>query len=504
MIRVATFAGKSVAVFGLGQSGIVAARALRDGGAEVLAWDDNAASRDAAAEHGVPIVDLNEADWKKISALVLAPGVPLTHPEPHWTVKCAREAGVEIIGDVELFCRQRAVNFPKAPFVAITGTNGKSTTTALIAHLLKVQGHDVQMGGNIGRPVLDLAPFSPQRIYVVEVSSFQIDLAPTCRPSVGVLLNVTPDHLDRHGTLEHYAAVKHRLIKASDLVAVSLDDSWSRAAIDDVDAARQYIFTVGAGSGVVPKFYANGTTLFMHQSDGTYATSTELADLEQSTSLRGVHNVQNALAALASLRALQDWIDLCSASEGRTGSPIKVWDEQKLRDGLATFPGLPHRLEQVGRLGPVMFVNDSKATNAIAAEKALSAFGGNIYWIVGGRAKEDGIDELAPLFARVSKAYLIGEAQDRFAQTLATKDVSFENSGTLEVAVVQAAQDARDNGGREAVVLLSPACASFDQFKNFEDRGEAFRRSVAGLEGVVMADVVSVVGQNPVRRDQVS
>ena len=488
MIRLSTMAGKSVAVLGLGQSGIMSARALLEGGALVSAWDDKEKARAQASLQNIPIVDLKSADWSQFASLVLAPGVPLTHPEPHWSVEKARAAGIEVIGDVELFCRQRAHEGVLAPFIGITGTNGKSTTTALVAHLLRTAGVDVQMGGNIGRPVLDLESFNADRFYIVEVSSYQIDLAPSCAPIVGVLLNITPDHLDRHGTLANYVRVKHRLIEASEKAVVSLDDDLSRAVIEKIDDVESvYTFTSGKGSGLAPRFYAIGATLFAHNPGATHSSREEVANLEGISSLRGSHNVQNALAATACLRALQDWFSHNAHDE--TAKVPHVWDLDRLRKGLATFSGLPHRLEEVGRLGSVTFINDSKATNAVAAEKALSAFDKNIFWIAGGRAKEGGIDVLGPLFGRVKRAYLIGEASGEFARTFAQHGVAHQNCDTLDVAVSMAARDAQAEGSGEAVVLLSPACASFDQFQNFEVRGDAFRTLVGDIEGVVTSSI---------------
>src|SRR5690606_32823796 len=223
MIPVTSFAGRRVALFGLGGSGLATAEALVAGGADVVAYDDGEIARVTAAAKGIAVQDLRDITWDDVAALVLSPGVPLTHPEPHWTVPLARGAGVEIIGDVELFCRERAKLMPEAPFIAVTGTNGKSTTTALVAHLLKVGGLDVQTGGNIGTPVLALEPFAAGRAYVVECSSFQIDLAPSLAPSVGILLNITPDHLDRHGTMANYAAIKERLVAGSGLAVIGVD-----------------------------------------------------------------------------------------------------------------------------------------------------------------------------------------------------------------------------------------------------------------------------------------
>jgi len=245
MIRATSFQGKTAAVFGLGSSGTAAARALLAGGADVAAWDDSAAGREAALRDGLPLVDLATADWSGFSALVLAPGVPLTHPVPHWAVDKARQNGVEIIGDIEVFARERALRAPEAPFIAITGTNGKSTTTALVAHILRHAGYDAQLGGNIGRAILTLDEPSPDRFHVVEMSSFQIDLTPTLNPTVGVMLNVTPDHLDRHGTIENYAAVKQRLLAQTPKtgqVIVGVDDDHCSS-----------IFTGLAGSGVTAR-----------------------------------------------------------------------------------------------------------------------------------------------------------------------------------------------------------------------------------------------------------
>ncbi len=479
MIRVTAFKGRTVAVFGLGASGIASARALAEGGADVAAWDDSAPSREGAATAGLELVDLSAADWSGVAALVLAPGVPLTHPEPHWTVVRARAAGVEIIGDVELFCRERALTCPNAPFVAVTGTNGKSTTTALIAHILRDLGQDVQMGGNIGRAILTLEPPARDRFHVIEISSYQIDLTPSLRPTVGVLLNVTPDHLDRHGTIDSYAAIKERLIQGAEAAALGVDDAPTRAMAERfADSGRLYPFTVGKGAAVVPRLYAIGTTLFVHEQRGSYAQSEEIASLADVRSLRGSHNVQNALAALAALRALQDRL----SARGEAGRPL-VWSIPALKRALASFPGLAHRMEEIGHLGRVLLINDSKATNADSAEKALASWPRDIYWIAGGRAKAGGIAALESYFPRIAKAYLIGEASDEFAATLSGK-VPFERCGTLEPALAAALRDASANEGAEPVVLLSPACASFDQYRNFEVRGDHFRALVAALPGI--------------------
>ncbi|MCJ2134721.1 UDP-N-acetylmuramoyl-L-alanine--D-glutamate ligase [Methylobacterium sp. J-026] len=453
MIPITVFEGKTIALFGLGGSGLATAHALRAGGAEVIAWDDNADSLARARDAGIETRDLREADWSGLAALVLSPGVPLTHPEPHWTVRLARDAGVEIVGDIELFCRERRVTAPGAPFVAITGTNGKSTTTALVAHVLAQAGRDVQVGGNIGTAILSLAPPDAGRVHVIEMSSFQIDLTPGLDPSVGVLMNITPDHLDRHGTMEQYAAIKERLIRGAGLAVVGIDDAPSRAIADrrGTDLVRVHV-----PHGDV--LCADALTVrdgIVREPDGT-----ALADVNGIGSLRGAHNWQNAAVAVAVARAL--------------GLPLDA-----IQAGLSSFPGLPHRMEEVGRRGPVLFVNDSKATNADSTEKALTAFR-DIHWILGGKPKDGGIFPLVPYFERVAHAYLIGAASDAFAATLEGA-VPYTRCETLDVAVPKAAENAAASGAPEPVVLLSPACASYDQFPNFEIRGDKFRELVRAL-----------------------
>lgn len=475
MIRAQTFQGQRVAVFGLGRSGLSACRALAAGGAEVAAWDDGAAGREAAADAGFIPVDLKSADWGTFAALVLSPGIPLTHPEPHWSVKQARAAGVEVIGDVEIFARVRAAICPAAPFVAITGTNGKSTTTALIAHILNSAGRDTQMGGNIGVPILDLAPPAQNRIHAIELSSYQIDLMPTLRPSIGVLINISPDHIDRHGSLENYVSIKARVLASADLAIVGVDDEMCRAIFKAAKNSQTMAISGGSlsqGIGVENRVIVHRTAVQSTAPRVLFPGNQHaaIASLDGIVALRGDHNGQNAAAAAAACLAL-----------GLSAHEIGA--------GLQTFPGLPHRLSQLGRAGHVIFVNDSKATNAASTAHALAAFDSNIYWIAGGRAKDGGITPLSAYFPRIAKAYLIGEAADAFAQTLAGHCAA-QKCGTLEAAVRQAAMDAGATkpAGKasEAVVLLSPACASFDQFRNFEARGDAFRALVSQVPGIAM------------------
>ncbi|TGP23162.1 MULTISPECIES: UDP-N-acetylmuramoyl-L-alanine--D-glutamate ligase [unclassified Mesorhizobium] len=459
MIPAASFAGKRVSLFGLGGSGIATAHALIAGGADILAWDDNPDSVAKAAAAGIATGDLRAADWSRFAAFVLSPGVPLTHPKPHWTVELARGAGVEVIGDIELFCRERIQRAPSSPFIAITGTNGKSTTTALTAHILKSAGRDTEMGGNIGRAIMTLDPPAPERHCVVECSSYQIDLAPSINPTAGILLNLTPDHLDRHGTMAHYASIKERLVAGSDTAIIGVDDSWCAQIADRLERAGQQVIRISKRLPLTDGYFADGTSL-MEAVDGRYS---RVAFLEGIGSLRGQHNAQNALATVAACL--------------RVGLELG-----EIQAGLESFPGLAHRMEQVGRKDHVLFVNDSKATNADAAAPALSSFS-RIYWIAGGLPKEGGIEPLRGFFPRIAKAYLIGEAAPAFSATLG-EAVPYEISGTLAAAVEHAALDAAGDAGGEAVVLLSPACASFDQFKNFEVRGEAFRQAATAIDGV--------------------
>jgi UDP-N-acetylmuramoylalanine--D-glutamate ligase len=415
----------------------------------------------AARDKGIETGDLKAADWPRFAALVLSPGVPLTHPEPHWSAKLANEAGVEIIGDIELFCRERDKVAPDAPFIAITGTNGKSTTTALVAHILREADRDVQMGGNIGTAILSLQPPAKGRFHVIEMSSFQIDLTPSLRPSVGVLLNISPDHLDRHGTMENYAAIKERLVARADTAVIGMDDDPSASVASRLlrkGAAVQAISTnTIPGEGIVAKRDELAQV--------TAGKATTVASLREIRSLRGTHNAENAAAAFA----------VCH---------ILGLSKDEIARGMRSFPGLPHRMEEVGRRGQAIFINDSKATNADSTQKALASFE-HIYWILGGKAKDGGIVPLRAYFPKIEKAYLIGAATDEFAETL-NGHVQFARCGTLDRAVAQAAEDVLASSAPEPVVLLSPACASYDQYRNFEIRGDHFRDLVRALPNIEM------------------
>ncbi len=465
MIPVRGFDGKRVAVFGLGRTGLTAARALIAGGAQVALWDEKAPAREAAAAQGLPVVDLAKADWSDFAALLLSPGVPLTHPAPHWTVRMAKAAGVEVLGDIELFARtvNAAPSYKRPKVIAITGTNGKSTTTALIGHILNAAGKDARIGGNIGVGVLGLEDMHGGAVYVLEVSSYQLDLTSSLKPDVAILLNVSPDHLDRHGDMDGYVAAKRRILLnqgKGDTAVVGIDDPWCQRICTEITAAnRRTICPISAGRTIGRGVYALEGVLY----DGSGDRVTEVCDLLRARALPGRHNWQNAAAAYAAVRAV-----------GVT--------TQDAADGLMTFPGLAHRMELVGQIDGVRFVNDSKATNADAARAAMSAYP-RFYWIAGGVAKAGGVESLSDLFPRVAKAYLIGEAAADFAKTLGSQ-APVVMSGDLQTAVADAFTDARAHAaasGEEAVVLLSPACASFDQFPDFERRGDAFRQYVHRL-----------------------
>jgi UDP-N-acetylmuramoylalanine--D-glutamate ligase len=440
---------KPAAVFGLARSGLAAVRALRGAGVEVCAWDDNEGARAEVAKLGATITELNAEVLKNCACLILSPGVPLYFPAPHPVVMAARTAGVEIISDIELFHRMN----PAAKTIGITGTNGKSTTTALITHILQGAGINAVMGGNIGVPVFDLAPSD---IYVLEMSSYQIDLCPTFRPDIAVLLNITPDHLDRHGTMENYAASKERIFGTLSLnpsplrereaeqreagrgvAIISVDDEYSRAIFERTMAkAERTIIPVSV-----------------------HAPSPQPSPQWGEGVLRGMHNYQNILMAHAVCRELNI-------------------GEDDFANGLGSFPGLPHRQFEVRRIGEVAYINDSKATNAEATSKALSAYD-DIYWIVGGRPKDGGLKGLEPFTPRIRKAFLIGESENDFAAWMKENIVPYERCGTMDRAIIAAHMSAQKTG--TGTVLLSPACASFDQFKSYEERGDVFAFKVNKL-----------------------
>ena len=456
MIIATTFKDKRMAVFGLGRTGITAALSLQKGEAKVLAWDDNKDSRMAAKAAGVRVEDLKTADFAQIDELVLSPGVPDHLPEPHWVAKKAKAAGVPIICDIEIFAREVMARAPerRPNVIAITGTNGKSTTTALIGHILKSAGRDSQVGGNIGRGVLDLEEIFPGANYVLELSSYQLERTHSLKADAAVFLNLTPDHLDRHGDMKGYEQAKLKIFNnqtKGDAAIIGVDDAPGKRNCSRLLASNGRRVIPVSGSRSLGRGVCAVKGRLYSQMDGQCKM---VVDLAQAKALRGVHNAQNAAAAYAACRAVGLKPDA-------------------IRDGILSFGGLEHRMQLIGQAGPVSFVNDSKATNAEAAAQALKAYD-NIYWIVGGQAKAGGIDALKPLLGRISRAYLIGEAAEDFLSVLKTAKRPAKISGELRLAMMCATRDALASKKPNPVVLLSPACASFDQFASFEARGEAF------------------------------
>ncbi|MGH6975690.1 MAG: UDP-N-acetylmuramoyl-L-alanine--D-glutamate ligase [Stellaceae bacterium] len=457
MIDVDQFRNQTIAVLGLARSGLAAAEALKRGGARVVAWDDAASRRDEAKRTGFELVDL-AAGLAGAKTLVLSPGIPHTFPQPHPAAARAKAAGVPIIGDIELL----ALAQKAAHFAGITGTNGKSTTTALTAHILAETGRKVAVGGNLGVPALLLEPLGADGTYVLELSSYQLELTRSLVLDVAVLLNITPDHLDRHGGMDGYVAAKRRLFNGQSTrhtAVVGVDDDICRGIFATLKASgKQRIVPISAQGRVAGGVYVVDGTLV----DDLEGAARPILAMAEAPRLPGGHNGQNAAAAYAAARALGCEPDAVARA-------------------ITTFPGLAHRQEWIATIDGIRYVNDSKATNADAAEKALTCYD-DVYWIVGGKPKEDGIDALAPLFPRIRRAFLIGEAAARFARTLDGK-VAYDVSGTLDVALAEARHTALNDRRRGAVVLLSPACASFDQFRDFEDRGDQFRHMVEALPG---------------------
>jgi len=445
------FAGRRFAVVGLGRNGLPAARALAAMGAEVAAWDDDAPARAAAEAAGIAVRD-PAGEMARFDALVLSPGIPHVLPAPHRIARAARDSGVPVLSDAELLFRAVRMSGSAARFAGITGTNGKSTTTALLAHVLENAGFPVAAGGNLGTAALALPILPDSGIYVLEMSSYMLERIATIRFSVAAMLNLSPDHLDRHGDMTGYAAAKRAIFdnqRPSDLAVIGIDDAPSRAMADWLRAQPARVATVSGGDGAD-----------VGVRDGVLRDARgPILAMADAPALPGAHNAQNAAAAAAMALAL---------GAGRDA----------VARGIASYGGLPHRQQRVGCVGDVAFVNDSKATNADAAARALGCYD-RIVWIAGGIAKAGGIEPLAPLFPRVAEALLIGRDAPAFAATLARHGVPHRVVGTLDAAVPAARDAARRTGAR--VVLLSPACASFDQFSGFDARGDRFAALVARL-----------------------
>lgn len=452
MIPVLRHFQNTLAIIGLGKSGLSAARALTAGGAKVLVWDDKPEAREQAAKAGYTVAEPTRENWRLVRKVVWSPGIPHTHPVPHPAADLARSMGIPLVCDVDLLCESRIDPFT----VAITGTNGKSTTTTLIHHILDTAGHRTAVGGNLGIPALDLPALDFTGTYVLELSSYQLELVPSLQASVAVWLNISADHLGRHGGLDGYVAAKTRIFENQ------RQPSTAIIGVDDVESAQVYDTLVRAGLGtVIPVRIGRPVPKGIYVIDGRLTDATdgrarEICDLKDMKTLPGSHNWQNAACAYAAARARNVPVETIVAA-------------------LRSFPGLAHRQQLIDTIEGVAFINDSKATNADAAARALACYD-NILWIAGGQAKEGGIASLEPFFPRIKHAFLIGEAMEAFADTLRGK-VPLTLSRTLQAAV-ETADEIADHGD---TVLLSPACASWDQFRSFEHRGEEFARIVHDL-----------------------
>jgi len=461
MITLRNYQDKKFGVVGLGKSGNAIIASLLASGADVFAWDDGEDARRAfshtPAFGKAQLSDPKSWPWKEFSALVMSPGVPLTHPEPHRTVKLAKEFKVPITGDIELFCEAQS----GVQKIAITGTNGKSTTTSLIAHILHSAGRKVEAGGNLGTPVLSLQPVGSDGCYVLELSSYQLDLMHTAHFNIALLLNLTPDHIDRHGDMESYVTAKTRIFDRQnrhDFALINLDDDYSRSVYaEQKHKSKAQIIAISLVNPLKQGVFVDKEGTLYDKIDPRDPALIRINDI---INLTGRHNWQNAAFAYTACRAYG----------------VAPRDIEK---GLRSFPGLRHRLQIVSTIHGVRFINDSKATNADATANALAPFS-NVYWIVGGRAKEGGINPLTKYFDSVHHAFLIGESENAFAQTLEGK-VAYTRCGTMAAAFDAATKMAFAERKQNAVVLLSPACASFDQWKNFEERGDAFCKMVESL-----------------------
>ncbi|WP_289043659.1 UDP-N-acetylmuramoyl-L-alanine--D-glutamate ligase [uncultured Aliiroseovarius sp.] len=465
MIPVKGYDGQKVAVLGLGRSGLAAAHALEEGGAEALCWDDSSEARDRAEGQALIVYDLTRADaWQDVAALIVSPGIPHLYPAPNKIIAAAMEAGVPVDNDIGLFFRSFAGHdwdsFDTMPkVIAITGSNGKSTTSALIHHVLEEAGRPSQLAGNIGRGALDIDPAHDGEVVVLELSSYQTDLARALTPDVAVFTNLSPDHLDRHGGMGGYFAAKRRLFAEGgpDRAVIGVDEPEGVYLAGQLSEGPSDDRVIRIS--VDRKLSGSGWQVFARKgflSEYRKGRQVGSIDLRKIKGLPGTHNHQNACAAYAACRTL-----------GLAPKQIEA--------AFHAFKGLPHRSQLVRELNGVAFVNDSKATNVDSARAALSAFK-NIRWIAGGLGKDGGIESLsADDLSGVTKAYLIGHSARDFALQLG--DVPHEVFETMEQAVARAAVDAQPGD----TVLLAPAAASFDQYPDFEKRGEDFTRHVAAL-----------------------
>ncbi len=463
MILLPDMKKKNVGVFGLGLSGLATCEALAASGASVYSFDEKAEAREKTMDTEYRAEHPKNWPWRELEAVVISPGVPLTHPKPHPIVKKARMEKKPVIGDTELFAR--AINAlpdrERPRIAAITGSNGKSTTTALIGHMLREGGEDVHVGGNIGEAIMALPAPDRHAIYVLELSSFQLDLTHSLRVNAAVFLNLTQDHLERHGDMEGYFAAKSRIFRNqtdADVAIVGVDDAWGERACTELTAAgRARVIPVSAGATLGRGVYALDGAIY-YNLDGK---TTKAGDLANARALKGAHNQQNVAAALA-------------ATQYFGASPAVAMK------AASSFVSLPHRMEEAARLGKTLFINDSKATNAEAAARSLAAFD-DVFWIAGGKAKDGGLTPLLEQLGNIRKAYLIGEAAEAFSEQLKGRTAT-KKSNTLKRAVADAFRDAEASDAPAPTVVLAPACASYDQFKSFEDRGDQFKAIVGDLQ----------------------
>lgn len=446
-----SFKEQTVFILGLGKSGRSAAQNLYKRGAHVLAWDDQEEARRLAQNQGIPLANLRTLDWKEVDQFIVSPGIPHHYPAPHPLIIEAQRIGLSPVNDLEILYRSQ----PHARYIGVTGTNGKSTTTSLVAHSLKKSGARVEVGGNLGTPALDLAPLSRDGTYVLEVSSYQLETAPTLHFDVSILLNITPDHLERHGGIEGYIQAKKLIFKNAkdqDTLVISIDDAPCLKIYEDLKTTgKMHLIPIS-----VDQMLSDGISVLKGI---LYEKERPILDLQHFEHLKGKHNWQNIAAAYGALRTIG-------------------LESDEIIPGLLSFPGLAHRQQVVARHKNVLFINDSKATNAEAVEKVFDSYeGSSLYWLVGGRPKEGGITRLRPYFSKLKHAFVFGEAAPLFSSTL-EGCVEFTHCQSLDEAVEKASSLAFRHQEPEAVVLLAPACASFDQFKDFEERGNVFCKAV--------------------------
>lgn len=447
--------GKPIAVFGLGLSGLSTIKALIASNIEVTAWDDNQLGRDKAENLGANIENLTQINLSNYAALILSPGIPYTF-EPHEVVINAQKHNLEIIGDLEVLYR----NGLDCKTIGITGTNGKSTTTALMTHVLNECGVKAVMGGNIGKAVFDL-DLGGAEVLILEISSYQMDLCPTFRPNISMLLNISPDHLDRHGSMQGYIDAKAKILEGEGTAIISVDDDFSQKLFDtNFCSGTRQLTPISVQSPIPEGIYARGGVLYKNH----LGEDQKIFDLTGFETLKGIHNFQNIAFVYKAAKEIG-------------------LEDKDIYQALSSYSGLPHRQYLVMQKNNISYINDSKATNVEAAAKALASYD-HIFWIIGGRAKKDGLTGLEIFKDKIEKTYVIGECAQEFGHWLNYHGFGFEINEELGRATQRAHKDAQEfvkETEQSAVVLLSPATASWDQFKSFEARGDAFMDKVEEL-----------------------